>query len=200
MSNCGGKEDPKKGLSYSVTCSGQSCTLPFTFHWQLNISVHGSPTQVINLSNSNISTIAGNSLKIFAGSLQPQISYALELKVSTPSGNVVSVQRRVVIVNESPVPGSCQPDKWEGFDNQTVFTVNCSNWKDPDLPLLYRFQVETITRSVVLLYNGTENVLTFRLPAGQKETNYTTSVAIYVTDNCGAETKTDLRLKVSYNL
>jgi hypothetical protein len=71
---------------------------------------------------------------LFAGK-----QYAVKLKLSDRFGTVLGLSGLVVVLNDPPSGGGCLVTPSTGVELQDIFTVQCSQWMDEDLPLSYMF-------------------------------------------------------------
>ena len=95
-----------------------------------------------------------------------------------------------VEVNKPPANGKCSVFPEEGEPLKTVFTINCTNFEDTEVPLTYKFfysnavggPLETIDDS----FSPGPVLKHFSLSSGLKENDYKYHLVVKVTDKLGA--------------
>lgn len=82
---------------------------------------------------------------------------------------------------------------------ETLFTIECPGWYDPDLPLSYKFSyiIRADTTQENLIYIGSEmSPEPFNLPVGPKENNYTFNLTATISDAFGSYAEVDFKVRV----
>jgi hypothetical protein len=99
------------------------------------------PKQV--LSGGNLARIPTGLLTqqliVNPGTLSPGKQYSVKLKLSDRFGTVLGLSGLVVVLNDPPSGGGCLVTPSTGVELEDIFTVQCSQWMDEDLPLSYMF-------------------------------------------------------------
>ena len=93
-------------------------------------------------------------------------------------------------MNKPPANGYCSVFPEEGEPAKTVFTINCTNFEDTEVPLTYKFfysnavggPLETIDDS----FSPGPVLKHFSLSSGLKENDYKYHLVVKVTDKLGA--------------
>ena len=93
-----------------------------------------------------------------------------------------------VEVNKPPANGNCSVFPEEGEPEKTVFTINCTNFEDTEVPLEYEFLFnKAVGDPLRILDAGFSPVLKhFSLSSGLKENDYKYHFVVKVTDKLGA--------------
>ncbi|XP_070567047.1 polycystin-1-related protein-like [Ptychodera flava] len=93
-------------------------------------------------------------------------------------------------VNTGPMWGKCTVSPGSGVEMDTVFSINCPEWTDEDLPLMYEISYSIGQEtSQELLYYGVKTIISFQLPAGDDKDDYNAYLHIAIVDNLGGKTK-----------
>ena len=95
-----------------------------------------------------------------------------------------------VEVNKPPANGNCSVFPEEGEPAKTVFTINCTNFEDTEVPLTYKFFHSNTVGGPLEDIDGSfspDPVLKhFFLSSGLKENDYKYHFVVKVTDKLGA--------------
>ena len=77
----------------------------------------------------------------------------------------------------------------------TSFTINCSNWADPDPPLSYEFSYINYIQESVFFVSRETSASVF-LPMGHEANDFNLTLKMRILDNLGAATTETIEIKV----
>lgn len=83
----------------------------------------------------------------------------------------------------------------EGIAMDTYFNISCENWRDNDVPLVFKFQY-LIEYGLIILNSGFSPSTTTQLLPGQNVSNYIYNIMIIVNDKYGASQTRYLPVRV----
>jgi len=129
-----------------------------------------------------------NELLIRKNTMIPGQLYKVELLAFWPNdngrGRIAGRVSQYFFTNTGPFLGSCAISPRTGIEIKTVFSLECSHWKDTHHPLTFRVKYwSPTTNQQILIYSGRYARLRFTLPAGNSINNNTSKfkpiLAIY---------------------
>ena len=95
-----------------------------------------------------------------------------------------------VEVNKPPANGNCSVFPEEGEPEKTLFTINCTNFEDTEVPLHYKFfQSKAVggpLATIDEIFSPGPVLKRFILSSGLKENDYKYHFVVKVTDKLGA--------------
>ena len=93
-----------------------------------------------------------------------------------------------VEVNKPPANGKCSVFPEEGEPEKKVFTINCTNFEDTEVPLKYEFLYKKAVGGPLITLDGGFSPVHkhFSLSSGLKENDYKYHFVVKVTDKLGA--------------
>ena len=174
-------------------CTGASCLGNLIFKWtvlkDLNNSSNSSQWTKISEIQELISTrVSSKSLVTRPGVLTPDTRYKFILTAQRPGGYRGYSEYHVTL-NSPPVGGVCNVSLTSGVTLITEFTFTCMNWQDPDSLLQYEFIYFTNNNLLNVAYKGVKTSITTKLPAGERENDFTIDFRVRVTDVLGVYTE-----------
>lgn len=185
--------NPSGTMALQGMCSGASCHGNLIFKWtvlqDLNNSSNSSQwTEVLEMQELISTRVSSKSLVTRPEVLTPDTRYKFILTAQRPGGNRGYSEYHVTS-NSPPVGGVCNVSQASGITLITEFTFACDNWQDPDVQLQYEFIYLTDNNILNVAYKGVKTSVTTKLPAGERENNFTIDFRVRVTDNLGAYTE-----------
>ena len=124
-----------------VDCKLYADAVQFQYAMYEIVRGQEQPEQV--LSGGNLARIPTGlftqQLIVNPGVLLPGKQYSVKLQLSDRSGTVLGLSGLVVFLNDPPSGGGCLVSPSTGVELQDIFTVQCFQWMDEDLPLSYMF-------------------------------------------------------------
>ena len=193
VENCDAKLNPSGRMALQGMCTGVSCHGNLIFKWtilkDLNNSSNSSQWADISEIQELISTqVSSKSLVTTPGVLTPNTRFKFILTAQR-LGGYSGYSEYHVTSNSPPVEGECSVSPISGVALITKFTFTCTNWQDPDLPLQYEFVYLADNNILNVAYKGFKSSLTTKLPAGEKDNNFTIDFRVRVADILGAYTE-----------
>ena len=193
VENCDAKLNPSGRMALQGMCTGVSCHGNLIFKWtilkDLNNSSNSSQWADISEIQELISTqVSSKSLVTRPGVLTPNTRFKFILTAQR-LGGYSGYSEYHVTSNSPPVEGVCSVSPISGVTLITKFTFTCTNWQDPDLPLQYEFVYLADNNILNVAYKGFKSSLTTKLPAGEKDNNFTIDFRVRVADILGAYTE-----------
>ena len=95
-----------------------------------------------------------------------------------------------VEVNKPPANGKCSVFPEEGEPGKTVFTINCTNFEDTEVPLTYKIFHSKAVGGPLVTIDGSFSpgpvLKHFTLSSGLKENDYKHHFVVKATDKLGA--------------
>lgn len=98
-----------------------------------------------------------------------------------------------------PTGGTCTANTSSGVAVKTTFTVDCTNWDDPNMPLLYEFTLPLADGLSTILSYGYTTAAELILPPGDLLKNYTLTIEAVITSSTGSKASTLINVQVSGN-
>ncbi|XP_022807270.1 polycystic kidney disease protein 1-like 2 [Stylophora pistillata] len=189
IENCDTKLSPSGRMALQGMCTGASCHGDLIFKWtvlkDLNNSSNSSQwTEVLEIQELIVTRVSSKSLVTRPGGLTPDTRYKFILTAQRPGGYRGCSEYHVTS-NSLPVGGVCSVSPTSGVTLTTEFTFACNNWQDPDLQLQYEFIYLTNENLLNVAYKGVKKSLTTKLPAGERENNFTIDFRVRVTNMVG---------------
>ncbi|XP_071952193.1 polycystin-1-like [Antedon mediterranea] len=146
---------------------------------------------------NELSTTTGNSssnLVVKSGILSVSSLYTFQLVVDGDDFDEEGLAEVRYTTNTPPIGGSCSALPLESVAMETLVTISCEDWFDPDSPseqLLYIMQIMDLGKNnggveSTLLYYGSRNTYETYLPLGGNQGTETLDLVVYIQDNQGA--------------
>ena len=193
VENCDAKLNPSGRMALQGMCTGASCHGNLIFKWtalkDFNNSSNSSQwSEILEIQELISTRVSSKSLVTRPGVLTPDTRYKFILTAQRPNG-YRGYSEYHVTSNSPPVGGVCNVSQTSGVALITEFTFVCDNWQDPDLQLQYEFIYLANNDIQNVAYKGAKTSLTTKLPAGEKENNFTIDFRVRVADILGAYTE-----------
>ena len=193
VENCDAKLNPSGRMALQGMCTGASCHGNLIFKWtalkDFNNSSNSSQwSEILEIQELTSTRVSSKSLVTRPGVLTPDTRYKFILTAQRPNG-YRGYSEYHVTSNSPPVGGVCNVSQTSGVALITEFTFICDNWQDPDFQLQYEFTYLANKDIQNVAYKGVKTSLTTKLPAGEKENNFTIDFRVRVADILGAYTE-----------
>ena len=193
VENCDAKLNPSGRMALQGMCTGVSCHGNLIFKWtalkDFNNSSNSSQwSEILEIQELISTRVSSKSLVTRPGVLTPDTRYKFIFTAQRPNG-YRGYSEYHVTSNSPPVGGVCNVSQTSGVALITEFTFVCDNWQDPDLQLQYEFIYLANNDIQNVAYKGAKTSLTTKLPAGEKENNFTIDFRVRVADILGAYTE-----------
>ena len=193
VENCDAKLNPSGRMALQGMCTGASCHGNLIFKWtalkDFNNSSNSSQwSEILEIQELISTRVSSKSLVTRPGVLTPDTRYKFILTAQRPNG-YRGYSEYHVTSNSPPVGGVCNVSQTSGVALITEFTFVCDNWQDPDFQLQYEFTYLANNDIQNVAYKGVKTSLTTKLPAGEKENNFTIDFRVRVADILGAYTE-----------
>ena len=193
VENCDAKLNPSGRMALQGMCTGVSCHGNLIFKWtalkDFNNSSNSSQwSEILEIQELISTRVSSKSLVTRPGVLTPDTRYKFILTAQRPNG-YRGYSEYHVTSNSPPVGGVCNVSQTSGVALITEFFFVCDNWQDPDFQLQYEFTYLANNDIQNVAYKGVKTSLTTKLPAGEKENNFTIDFRVRVADILGAYTE-----------
>ena len=99
--------------------------------------------------------------------------------------------------NTPPQGGSCEMDKSTGQAVLDEFELQCYDWIDHDLPLMYQVNIPKLDGTYIVFAVAPNNSITLRLPVGDKNYGYHLRLEVFIMDSLKASSKVNVSIFVS---
>ena len=183
-----------------TVCEGAGCETIKEYKWKLFLQEGNKWTEVHNLQEMVSSSLDGP-VVVLSGS--PSLRANAEYKfVSSLFFIDETTEHREITFHTNALPKSSPTAESKCFVSpqrgQAViddFVFKCEGYTDEDLPLSYQFSLSSPT-GLVLFQSGFSPSATARLPLGDPENDYSTSVNISIVDAYGAAIRTTVYVQV----
>lgn len=128
--------------------------------------------------------------------LQINKLYRITFKVLTEYG-ADGYTYYVFRANIPPKGGTCVSDKVIGQAALDTFGIECNEWTDNDLPLVYQVTIPKQDGTFIFLAEEKNNSFALRLPVGDKDNAFRLQLELLIVDALAAYTKINVTVVVS---
>ena len=190
------------------SCKEESTEKPVNYYWFLYIKDtsirkrRDIPTpiwrNVQNLTNMTDTELTNKFIVIKPNTLLGGRRYRLMMTAKMYGRTTARVINEFV-VNAPPYGGKCTVDLPSGLADLTNFTFNCHGWKDDDTPLTYEFNYRNSYGLLTMIYFGLKNAVTTKLPVGDPDKDFISTVVVRVFDSLRAFVQFEFDVKVRVN-
>lgn len=156
---------------------------------------------VIVMLNSSVIrnlTALADTREMVVTDLQKNTTYQVFVSGFTVKGR--GVQSNPVSVTTDKFSGTemiaCNANPSSGVAVETTFTLSCTNWHDPNTPLLYGFMLPLAEGLSTILWYGYSTNAEVMLPPGDPLKNNSLTIKAGVTSSTGSKTNTSLDVQV----
>ena len=201
--NCGSEVIPAVKTILVSNCSNPPCfkeSAELSYRWSLflqtnPLNVSWSVQQLQNMAGTALIT---PDLVISPHALVPDRNYRLTVdleNVNADNSNGFAVW--LFKTSTVPTGGTCTGNTSSGVGVKTTFTLDCTNWDDPNTPLLYEFILPLADGLTAILSYGYATAVKLILPPGDPLRNYTLTIEVVITSSIGSKADTSTNIQVS---
>ena len=201
LMNCGLEVLPNVKATFVANCTNSPCytkSALLSYHWRLFQETNESWSELHQMQEIRGTRANSNFFTINPDAIIPGRKYRLTIDVENMNDDS-SKGFSAWLFESSTIPfgGSCTANKLSGVAIQTVFTLKCANWNDPNTPLLYEFLLPLAEGlSAILSYSYT-SATEIMLPPGEFVKNYSLTIDVVVASSIGSSSSTSLTMQVS---
>lgn len=186
-------------------CTNSPCykeTAELRYQWSLYLQtnpLHSSWSEVHQLQTITGTALNASNLVINPSTLVPGQDYRLTVNledVNDEDANGFAVW--LFKTSAIPAGGTCTANTSSGVAIDTTFILHCTNWDDPNEPLLYEFVLPLADGLSTILSYGYSTAVEVILPPGDPMENYTLTLETVVTSSIGSRANASINVKVCY--
>ena len=202
--NCGLEVIPSVKITLVVNCTNPPCykeNALLSYRWRLFLETNTTNESWSELHQ--LQTIVGTKLNstyfmIIPNMIVPGRNYRVIVHLDNLNDET-SKGFSVWLFKASTIPsgGTCVANRSSGLAVETIFTLACTNWDDPNSPLLYEFVLPLAAGLSAILSYGYSTVAEMILPPGDPLKNYSLTIDAIVTSSTGSRSNTSLTVQVS---
>ena len=185
-------------------CTNSPCfmeSIELSYQWSLFSwadPLNSSWSEVYQLQAITGTTINSSNLVINPNTLIPGRDYRLTVDIANvnredSNGYAVWLFKTSTI----PAGGKCTANISSGVAVDTAFILHCTNWDDPNAPLLYEFVLPLADGLSTILSYGYSTAVELILPPGDPLKNYTLTIKVVITSSIGSRVDTSINMNVS---
>ena len=186
-------------------CTNSPCykeSAELRYQWSLFLqtnSLNSSWSEVHQLQAITGTALNASNLVINPSTLVPGRDYRLTVDLEDVNdenahGFAIWLFKTIAI----PASGACSANSSSGVAVDTTFILYCTNWHDPNEPLLYEFVLPLADGLSTILSYGYSAAVEIILPPGDPMENYTLAMETVVTSSIGSRANASVNVKVSY--
>jgi hypothetical protein len=182
-------------------CASSTVTYLFKMYRYWSSSQLESWNEMANLANFTNGTTT-RELTIYKEffSLIPSVrKYKIDFIVDTVEQSTGFVSKGtaslVIVLNDLPIPGTCSIGTTTGTSPDTLFTVTCTGWTDPDgyIAKYSYYAITAAPNAAAYCFGYSQNgIIEAYLPQGYEEDNYKLNIFVEVSDNDDGITKFEI--------
>lgn len=174
-------------------------------HWgSIPVNLQNGPIMgyhVIVMLNSSVVrnvTASSNTSEMVVTGIQRNTTYQVSISGFTVKGSGVQstpidVTTDALITTETV---TCTANPSSGVAIETSFTLDCTHWNDPNMPLLYEFMLPLADGLSTILWYGYSTNTEIMLPPGDPLKNNSLTIKVGVTRSTGSRTDASLDIQV----
>ena len=205
ITNCGSEVIPATRVVLVSNCTNSPCykeSAELRYQWSLfsqTNPLNSSWSEVHQLQTMTGTALNTSNLVINPSTLVPGRNYRLtvDLKnVNDEDANGFAVW--LFKTSAIPAGGTCTANTSSGVAVDTTFLLHCTNWHDPNEPLLYEFVLPLADGLSTILSYGYSTAVEVILPPGDPMEGYTLTMETLVTSSIGSRANTSINVKVRY--
>ena len=193
-------------VTLASNCTNSAChkeNVQLRYQWTLFLEnpSNESWTRVDQLKSMASTPLNSSSLAIIPNTLIPGRNYRIKLDLDNIKDKSSS-GFTVWSFTTHPVPsgGVCTSNTSSGVAVEQIFTLACSNWQDPNHPLLYEFIGTSGQGITTILSYGYSSIAELTLPPGDPLRNYSLTIDVNIINSVGSRVKTTIDVQVSVKL
>ncbi|XP_078349636.1 LOW QUALITY PROTEIN: polycystin-1-like protein 2 [Oculina patagonica] len=198
--NCGSEVIPAVKMILVSNCTNPPCfkeSAELRYRWSLFLLNASWSEEVQQLQTMTGTALNTTYLVINPHMLVPDQNYRLtvdleNVNVDNSNGFAVWLFKTSTV----PTGGTCTANTSSGVAVKTTFTVDCTNWDDPNTPLLYEFMLPLADGLSTILSYGYTTAAELILPPGDPLKNYTLTIEAVITSSTGSKANTSINVQV----
>lgn len=172
-----------------------------SYQWSLfsqTNPLNSSWTEVHQLQTMTGTSLNTSYLVINPNTLVPGRDYRLTVDMEDANGEDSNgFARWLFRTSTIPDSGTCITNTSSGVTVDAAFTLHCTNWQDPNEPLLYEFVLPLADGLSTILSYGYSTAVDLILPPGDPLKNYTLTIEAVISSSIGSRADTAINVKVS---
>lgn len=188
-------------------CTNSPCykeTAELRYQWSLYLQtnpLNSSWSEVHQLQTITGTALNASNLVINPSTLVPGQDYRLTVNLEDVNdGDANGFAVWLFKTSAIPAGGTCTANTSSGVAIDTTFILYCTDWDDPNEPLLYEFVLPLADGLSTILSYGYSKAVEVILPPGDPMENYTLTMDTVVTSSIGSRANASINVKVCYRL
>ena len=199
--NCGLEVLPNVKATFVANCTNSPCytkSALLSYHWRLFQETNEAWSELHQMQEIRGTRANSNFFTINPDAIIPGRKYRLTIDVENMNDDSSKgFSAWLFKCSTIPFGGSCTASKSSGVAIQTVFTLKCANWNDPNTPLLYEFLLPLAEGLSAILSYSYSTATEIVLPPGEFVKNYSLTIEAVVANSIGSSSSNSLTIQVS---
>ncbi|KAJ7336026.1 hypothetical protein OS493_013400 [Desmophyllum pertusum] len=186
-------------LGLRTHCLGPRCGRLLTYKWFMYYKeeddTEGDWKEKDGFYEHLLTSFTSTEIILKANFLQLKKRYQIKFRVLTEHGGEGYTYYNFR-TNTPPQGGSCEMDKSTGQAVLDEFELQCYDWIDHDLPLMYQVNIPKLDGTYIVFAVAPNNSITLRLPVGDKNYGYHLRLEVFIMDSLKASSKVNVSIFV----